>query len=329
MMGVKKQMLIVLLLSAGAFLATAQPKPIRNNVAVKLATSTVDAFEKVFGVTKGKRRNHTKGFCFSAELVPLDSEIQAYSNSPLFQHPSKVIGRLSHKGGNPEAADHTPAEYGMGLSISNQFAGTHIMAMNTLDFFPVSTPEDFAELMKAKAIGKPAVKAFLKRSAEMQRFKAHAGKKDKTLLAYEGSTYNSLNSFYLVNEQGEKTAVRWSFEPAGKRQIVVEPKQDFFFENLQQNLQQGEVAWNMRVIFASPNDDINNAAIPWSKENKNVLAAKLMVKDISSEQNGRCHDINFDPLTLSQGFAASDDPILHARRPSYAVSFGRRMAEKN
>jgi catalase len=34
------------------------------------------------------------------------------------------------------------------------------MALNTLDFFPVATPEAFAELMYAKSQGSDAVKIF-------------------------------------------------------------------------------------------------------------------------------------------------------------------------
>jgi len=33
----------------------------------QLAQATVDSFEKLFGVTQGRRRNHTKGFCFIKE----------------------------------------------------------------------------------------------------------------------------------------------------------------------------------------------------------------------------------------------------------------------
>ncbi len=327
--GKNKRFLTFLLLSCSSVLTGAEAKTAENVSSGVVAKSTVDSFEKLFGVSHGKRRNHTKGFCFVGDLSPLDPGIKAYSSSPLFKYPSKVVGRLSHKGGNLNAADHKPAEYGMALSLINKHTGPHFMSMNTLDFFPVSTPEDFAALMQAKATGKPAVKAFLKNSPELQRFKAHEAQKDKTLLPYEASTYKSINSFFLINEQGKKTAVRWSFEPVTKQQIVLTPEQDFFFENMQKNLQKGEIAWNMKVIFAEPKDNISNAAIPWSEDNQSILAARLTVSGISTEENGNCRDINFDPLMLSKGFAPSDDPILHARRPSYAISFGRRISEKS
>lgn len=291
--------------------------------------NVIDSFEKVFGVTEGKRRNHTKGFCFSAELVPQDESIQAYSHSELFTQPAKVIGRLSHKGGNNHAADSKPGEYGMGLSITLASGEQQRMSMNTLDFFPVATPEAFAELMQAKAQGKGAVKEFKSKNADLQRFKKHMSKKKKReLTPYEGTRYNSVNSFYLVNQAGNKTAVRWSFIPEQKQNIVLAPTADFFFDNMQKNLTDHALSWNMEVAIANENDAVNNASIPWQGEHKKIIAAKLNVLSISSEQSGQCADINFDPLVLAAGFEPSQDPLLQARRNAYAVSFGKRLSEK-
>lgn len=294
----------------------------------RVASSTVDSFEKIFGVTKGKRRNHTKGFCFEGRLEPQDLTIQEYSNSPLFTIASNVIGRLSHKGGNNAAADNKPGEYGMGLSINTADGSTHRMSMNTLDFFPVSTPQAFAELMRAKSIGGEAVKAFKQKSPDLQRFKAHMPNKAKKLTPFEGMTFNSINSFYLVNDKEKHTAVRWSFVPSKPQAIVLPPKQDFFYDNMQHNLRAHGIAWDMVVTLANADDKVDNAALPWSGKHRQIVAAKLKVHSISTEKDGQCDTINFDPLVLSPGFRPSADPLLQARRSSYAISFGKRMSEK-
>lgn len=288
---------------------------------------TVDSFEKLFGVTQGKRRNHTKGFCFEGRFLPIGEEITKLSSSSIFSAESNVVGRFSHKGGNDLAPDHKYADYGLGLSISTITSETHLMSMNTLDFFPVSTPQAFAELTAAQVQGKDAVKAFKEKSTDLQRFKSHVAKKDKTLKPYEDSTYNSVNSFYLVDNEDNKTAVRWSFVPTQVHEIVLNPAQDFFFENMTKNLETGEIAWDMVVTIANDGDAIDNAAMPWQGDHQELIAAKLVVDAISSESDGKCDAINFDPLVLSSGFEPSADPLLQARRAAYAVSFGRRMSE--
>ncbi len=292
------------------------------------ALNTIDSFEKIFGVTKGKRRNHTKGFCFNGTLTLNDASILAYSNSELFTGQSEVIGRLSHKGGKSAPSDANIGQYGMSLAITTASNGINLMSMNTEDFFPVSTPEAFAELMRAKATSGDAVKAFAKNSPELQRYAAHMAKRPKVLKPYEGITFNSVNSFYLVDANNKKTAVRWSFIPSATQSINVEPSQDFFYENMQYSLDKGEVVWDMAITIANAGDVIDNAAIQWVGEHKKIIAAKLRVSSISTEEAGQCDDINYDPMVLSAGLEPSADPILQARRNIYAIGLSKRLTEK-
>lgn len=293
------------------------------------AINTVDSFENLFGVTEGKRRNHTKGFCFSATFEPVGKEILDLSNSALFTGVSTVNGRLSHKGGNNSAADDVHADYGMGLEITTDSGNTNVMSMNTLDFFPVATPQAFSQLTKAQVEGAEAVKAFKQGNVDLQRFKAHGLTKSKSLKPYEGTTYNSVNSFYLVNDKDQKTAVRWSFVPVVPQMIVVEPKQDFFFDNMKQNLNNDGIVWDMVITIANDDDIVENAALPWLGDHKTILAAKLKVNALAREEDGTCDLVNYDPLILSTGIEPSSDPLLQARRTSYAISFGKRLSEKN
>ena len=302
---------------------SAQAETISNT-----AANTVTSFEQLFGVTQGKRRNHTKGFCFEAVFVPADGVIRELSGSSLFQSESRVIGRFSHKGGNNNAPDDQPSELGMGLAFETAAGESHLMALNTLDFFPVATPEAFAELMRAKVQGKEAVKAFKNSNQDLQRFKKHEAAKGKQVRTYEDATYNSVNAFYLINKEGAKTAVRWSFVPTSMHGVVVEPAENFLLENIETNLQNKEIAWNMMVSIAVDGDDINNASIPWPADRKKVIAGTLKLERVMSEAKGKCDAINFDPLVLSKGFAASNDPLLQARRAAYAISFGKRTLEK-
>jgi len=71
------------------------------------AENAMQAFEGVFGVTDGKRRNHTKGYCITGDFFRVDDAILDYSNSPIFTEVSKVVGRVSHKGGKNTAPDNT------------------------------------------------------------------------------------------------------------------------------------------------------------------------------------------------------------------------------
>ena len=292
------------------------------------AQSMVASFEKLFGVTSGKRRNHTKGFCFDARFEPSGAEIKKYSSSALFADTSAVVGRFSHKGGNAKAQDHKAGDLGMALAFTTASGERHLMALNTLDFFPVATPEAFAQLMHAKTEGKEAVKAFKAKSTDLQRFKAHAATKPKTMKSLENAKFNSINSFYLVSADGDKSAVRWQFTPKAKHDFKVEPAEDFFYANMSEHLKHGALVWDMNITFANDKDDVDNAAIAWSGERTTILAGSLTIKSVSLDEGGECNNINYDPLVLSKGFEASSDPLLQARRSTYAISNSKRLQEQ-
>jgi len=286
------------------------------------------AFEDLFGVTQGKRRNHTKGFCVEGTMEPLDSDIQAYSRSSLFSGNSTVVARVSHKGGKENPADDEYGLLGMALEITTPNNETHVMGMNTEHFFPVATSEAFIGLLRAKKLGPEASKAFAAKHPELKTYKSYHAGLDKTLKPYEGTTYNSVNAFYLVNEAREKTAIRFSFQPSAEQSIVVDTHSDFFLENMQTNIANGEVSWDMVITLANPGDSTEDPSQQWTGEHTSIAAARFTAAAAMSESEGSCDRINFDPTVLSDGFEVSEDPMLKVRSMIYALGVGKRLSEK-
>ena len=295
--------------------------------AFETAENAMQAFEDVFGVTTGKRRNHTKGYCITGTFQRVDDQILNYSNSPIFTEAATFLGRVSHKGGKSNPPDDVFGDYGLAFEIETASGDFHIMNMNTEDFFPVPTAEEFVALMQAKAQGSEAVAAFAQNSPELRAHKAYHKARDKTLRPYEGAIYNSINSFYLVDDADNRTAVRWSFVPAGQHDIVLETNPSFFFENIQENLSRGEVAWDMVITIANPGDDILNPASLWEGDHTQVTAARLVVETALREEDSTCGEMNFDPLILSDGFEPTEDPMLEVRSAVYAIGVSRRLSE--
>ncbi|MEP0266281.1 hypothetical protein [Dokdonia sp.] len=296
----------------------------------ELAPETINSFEKKFGTHSGKRRNHITGFCFSGEITLKDPTIREYSRSPIFsEKPLQVMGRFSHKGGvkNDESI---PGEYGMALEIQLGDGSIHNITMNTLDFFPVNTPEGFLKLMQAKVSGKAEDFDKLKQEhPEFKNFKAHYAKKPKQELThYANHQFNSVNSFYFVNENDIKTPVRWSFIPINKKiGLDGEKGVDYYKETEKALTGNKTLSWEMVVTIANENDAINKAASIWTGNHKEIVAAVLTIDAVAME--GPCNDKNFDPLVLKDGIIPSDDPVLLFRSPTYAISTGRRLTEKH
>ena len=71
------------------------------------AEQVVNALEGVYGVNRGRRRNHTKGFGALGSFVGAP-EAAAYSRSALFSgHEIEVVARFSVAGGDPTAVQHS------------------------------------------------------------------------------------------------------------------------------------------------------------------------------------------------------------------------------
>jgi catalase len=54
----------------------------------------------------------------------------------------------------------------------------------------------------------------------------------------------------------------------------------------------------------------------------------LTISSAMNQSGAGCEKINYDPLVIADGIAATDDPILLFRSSSYALSFTKRLRGK-
>jgi catalase len=81
------------------------------------------------------------------------------------------------------------------------------------------------------------------------------------------------------------------------------------------------------VTIAQPHDPTDDATIPWPPDRRHVDVGMLTIDRVESDDTSPARDINFDPLILPNGIAASADPLLSARSAVYSQSFTRRERE--
>jgi catalase len=298
-----------------------------------------DAFEQVNGVHPGFRRNHAKGVCVSGFFESNGNGVWL-SKAAVFQ-PDRVpvLGRFSLGGGQPYAPDTASAVRGLGLQFSLPDGALWRTAMIHLPVFPVRTPEAFHEQLLASrpdpSTGQPdpvRMQAFLARHPET----AEARKVIKSHPAASGlgdSTFHGLNAFRFINAAGESTPVRWILAPANplKPKSSATPSQDkdFLFDSLIAQIHRRPLRWYLIVIVGQPGDPTNDATMAWPDGREQVNVGTLTLDRVESDDTSAARDINFDPLVLPAGIAASDDPLLSARSAVYSQSYTRRAGEPN
>jgi catalase len=147
---------------------------------------------------------------------------------------------------------------------------------------------------------------------------------------FANAAYNSLNAFLFIDSSGTRHPVRWSLIPVDA--FAPEPAEaptdkNSLFDALAARVKQASVQWHLVLTLGQPGDPTNDATLPWPAGREKVDVGTLTVTALQGEDSGACRDINFDPLVLPAGIAASDDPLLSARSAAYAESFVRREGE--
>lgn len=296
----------------------------------------VTALEQTFGVTPGERRNHIKGTCAAGEFVATPVAA-AYSRSPLFSgRPVPVVARFSLAGGNPKIPDTAGNPRGMALEFRLPDGGLHHITMLNTPVFGAASPQTFLDNIVAlkpdPITGKPdpdTVKAF-KASHPDSHAQAQFLASHNPPASYANSAFFGIHTFKFINRENKTTLVRWRFVPQDGEKRLSEAElenapKDFLEQKLIDRTRQGPVRWDMVIALGKPGDSVNDPTVPWPEDRKTVKVGTLTLTEAMPQKGAACEKINFDPLVMSDGVEATDDPILRIRSPAYAVSFGKRL----
>jgi catalase len=297
----------------------------------------IDVFQQNNGPHPGFRRNHAKGVCIAGNFASNGAGARL-SRAAVFQPGATVpvIGRFAFAGGQPFMPDGARGVRSMALSFRPQGAEEWRTGINDIPVFPVSTPAAFYEQLVASApdpaTGKPD-------PAKMQAFLARHPETAKAMqlimagphpTGFADASYNSLDAFRFIDAQGNSTPVRWSMAAAEGPTTPVPggtPDKNYIFDDLIARVGQGPLHWHLVVTVGKPEDPTNNATLPWPQDREHLDVGTLTIDRVTAEAEGNCRDLNFDPLVLPDGIAASDDPLLSARSATYSNSFTRRAGE--
>jgi len=301
------------------------------------APTVVAAIEGAFGVTPGERRNHIKGVCAVGEFVG-SKEAAAYSRSALFSGKAvPVVARFSLGGGNPKAPDTAKSVRGMALQFKLPGGQLHQMAMLNTPIFGAAQPQTFLDLMLAlqpdPATGKPDPE-------KMKAFRAShpdAAAQGQYLAAnnppasYASSAYWGIHTFRFIDKKKQETLVRWRFVPQdGEKRLSDDELKtagaNFLEQTLVERSQQASERWDMLVTIGQPGDPQDNPTLAWPAERKEIKAGTLTIAKAMPQKGAECEAVNFDPLVMADGIAATNDPVLQFRSAAYAVSFGKRLS---
>lgn len=292
------------------------------------------------GPHPGKRANHAKGIVLSGNFVASDTA-HTVSKAPHFSAntTSPVVVRFSNSSGVPQIHDADPNGLPKGMSIRFMLDGgahTDVVVISA-DRFPAATPEGFLGLLTAVkethaqkgTAGSPSpIEAFL---AENPAAKAFVELPKPAPVSFATEDFHGVNAFEFTNANGQKRFGRYLIDPVAGTQYLDEAMrekmgEDYLMNEMSDRLNKGPVAFDIKLQIAGPDDAVNDPTVVWPADREMVNLGRLNINQVKSDGEAYAKQNMFNPLTLVDGIAPSQDAILLARPGAYAISYGRRLS---
>jgi len=102
---------------------------------------------------------------------------------------------------------------------------------------------------------------------------------------------------------------------------------DFLEQALMERLRLRPALWDMILTIGEPGDVEDDPTVLWPANRKETKAGLLTIVSATTDRSSGSYSINFDPMMLDDGIAATNDPVLLFRSSSYAVSHTRRLQQ--
>lgn len=292
----------------------------------------VDAMNKAFGRHPGFRANHAKGIVVEGTFKA-SPEAAGLSRAVLFDGSTiPVTVRFSDSTGVPNLPDGSKAAnpHGMAIKFHLPDGSDTDMVINSLKFFPVSTGEDFRDLLFALAASPPDAP----KPTKIEQFAAShpsvpaAFATATTPYSFADEEYYGVNAFVLINKAGERQAVRYQMVPERTVHLdaddAAKRPPDFLVDELPERLKRGPVTFHLKAQLAEAGDSTMDATKPWPEDRKIVDLGVLTVSKAVVNSAEVQKTLLFVPGQLTDGIEQSDDPLIDLRNSAYAISFSRR-----
>jgi catalase len=197
---------------------------------------------------------------------------------------------------------------------------------HSVDGFPVRTPEEFLEFLRAAHAGAP-IQAFLAAHPAALAF-VQAPKPIPTSFARE--SYFTVTAFKFTAEDGSTRFGRFRVRPEGGNDYLdaaaaAAKSANFLMDEIAERVSKGPVKLNIVVQLAASGDTVDDATAHWPEDRPQADFGTLALTAIAPDDNEH-RKIIFDPIPRVDGIDSSGDPLLEARAAVYLASGRRRRS---
>lgn len=304
---------------------------------IPLPQAAVAALNKISGGPHaGYRANHAKGVLVMGSFTPAASAA-TLSKAPHFTSttPVPVLVRFSNGTGFLTLEDADAKASPHGIAIRFQLPGgasTDIVSISA-NGFPVGKPEEFVALLQAIGQSGPGA---AKPTPIEQFMGTHpialkwATTPRPAPVSFGTLAFYGINAFQFTNAQGQSRYARYQILPvAGEKALsaadIALAKPNYLMEELPARIARAAVQFRLMAQLAEPGDPINDGSLVWPASRSLVELGTISLTATAPDQVKQQKALLYNPLSLTDGIAPSQDPVLLIRPAAYAVSYVQRI----
>ena len=276
------------------------------------------------------RALHAKGLTASGAFVASGALAGLTTAAHLVDGTTPATIRFSHPGGDPNVSDAVPSGRGLAVKLRSP-AGDHDLVSVSSPAFIVRDGDAFVQLVLARApdpeTGAPDpahLGAFL--DAHPEALPAIQASLSATVPAsYATIAYNSLHTFMLVDADGVRHPIRYTFVPVAGVHVADDPgsvTSDELCDELQARLSTSAASFYLVVQLGTADDPTDDPTAIWP-ERPTLVAGRLDITKIEPD----AEPVIFDPTNVVAGIEIPEgDEILALRHLVYGLSYAERTA---
>ena len=297
------------------------------------AEELVQKIRAVLGNFQGYRALHADGRMFRG-FFRANENARKYTRAVHLQGDEvPVTVRVSKGGGDPFA--HFGNTVGMAVRFYLPNGRVTNLVMLSQLLFVVNSLEQLHGILEAALplapggpMNKEGLMAFVARNPNTAAV-LQMRSQTPAPAGFPWCAFHAVHAFRWIAEDGTETVVRCHWEPVAGvrfREIKELSAEDaeVLFNDLEAQVAQGPVEWDLVLEFAEPGDPINDATALWPEDRRRETVGRLRVVAPTTEAEIGDLVMNHDPTVLTDGIEATDDPILQIRRGIYEVSAAQR-----
>lgn len=286
----------------------------------------IEAIRSAGGARPGCRGLHAKGTLYRGTFTATPEAARLSRAAHLDGSTVPALIRFSNGSGNPEQPDGAPGVRGLAVKFTLPDGSTTDVSTQTARLFVASTPDGFIDLLKAMRPGPLQPLRMARHLLTHPRlFAALPVLRDASTVpaSYASTEYHGLHAFRWVGADGNARFVRYHLVPAAGAKVsgpaAHSESPDFLTDELDARLARGPVRFDFRVQIAGPQDSTVDPSAPW-QGTQVVTVGTLEVTGLDTEREHGGDIVVFDPMRVTDGIEASDDPVLRFRTLAYSAS---------